>query len=197
MSLNHYTDWQERRCWQEADNRDVSLMVWNRWCQDRCVCAARGRGSEKTTIQRPGPVISNNLFTTPSTTLTPNPSVQPATLLWPWTASLLIRVFIRASQQTPYCSFSSFLLISCSFFPPLVVSLVSADSRQGLFNIMAFLSFYYQRCCQYLLHSSPALCMDTLSSALVAQLSMSLGQTLKCIYRICGLILPQLCPQQA
>lgn len=115
------------------------------------MCAARGMGSEAATIERPGPVISNNLFTTPTTALTPNPSVQPATLLWPWTASLLrlCRLF------TSHTFMSALMLLNRLPTVHLDGLALSLPSRLSL---MLITSLYFWSCLQigiYLLKAKP------------------------------------------
>lgn len=149
-------------------------------------------GSDTAAIERHGPVISNNLFTTLTTTLTHDPSVHPADLQRP-RCSTSIRLFIlslhRCSLEClalplPSCpsrTFHLFSLLVC------VVGFVATLSRRGLFNITASPSFHYQRWLPILAAFIPSLaaCMDTLSPALVALLSMSAGRTQKSFENLC------------
>lgn len=88
---------------------------------------------------RPGPVISNNLFTspTPPTTLTPSPSVQPGMNLNSLSVSTL-----ALPNRLPAASPPSFPYLD--LFMAYRLAYTTQGEAKALFNKTAFLSFHYQ-----------------------------------------------------
>lgn len=99
-------------CWCETGGVKTGVYVCT-------VCVLHGgMGNETAAIERAGSVISYNLFTTPTTTLTPHPSVQAANLLWPWTASLL-QLSCRVHSYLCSCFLTDSLLMFLLLPAPL------------------------------------------------------------------------------
>lgn len=135
-------------------------------------------GSETAAVERPGWLVTICL---PHLTK-PAPSVQPAAMSWPWTASAIRHVAPRSSSADPPPfsrtprRLSSFLRLSCPL-PPfavfLVYTLVSTQGKANInINTTAFPSFYNKR---FLPIFAAFLC----GTALVAPLSISGGWTRK------------------
>ena len=146
-------------------------------------------GSDTATIERHGPVISNNLFTTLTTTLTHDPSVHPADLQRP-RCSHSTRLFISPLHRCSLGCLAPSRTHHLSSFLVWLSVFVATLSRWGLFNITAFLSFHYRRWLPILTAFIPSLaaCVDTLSPALVARLSMSAGRTRKSFENLCHVL---------